>query len=92
MENLWNIRITRHARIRMSERGIDREKLYQILSNPQTYFYDSWNDLYIAVDINGNAIVYAYHGRIIEIVSVLGKREFKALLSKYGLKRYKPLK
>jgi hypothetical protein len=92
MESFWDIRITRHARIRMIERGIDREKLCQILSNPQTYFYDSWNDLYIAVGINGDAIVYAHHGRIIEVVSVLGRREFKALLSKYGLKRYKPLK
>ncbi|ADI31474.1 DUF4258 domain-containing protein [Staphylothermus hellenicus] len=90
-EFFWKIHISKHAMRRMKERKICLEDIYDTINDPYMYFYDSWNDLYLAVNIRGYAVVYAFHGNILEIVTVLGRREFKALLSKYGSSRYKHL-
>ncbi|ABN69573.1 hypothetical protein Smar_0464 [Staphylothermus marinus F1] len=90
-KSFWKIRVSKHAVHRMKERRISLEDIYDTINDPYMYFYDSWNDLYLAVNIRGYAVVYAFHGNIVEIVTVLGKREFEALLSKYGKSRYKHL-
>ncbi len=75
----------------MIERGINEQDVLETLDNPVQHVYDRWNDLYIAVNSRGFAIVYAYRGSYVEIVTVLGRREYEALLSKYGSRRYKLL-
>ncbi|MET1160044.1 MAG: DUF4258 domain-containing protein [Thermoprotei archaeon] len=80
---------TKHARTRMRERDINEEQVLEALENPVQHVYDKWNDVYIAVDQRGFAIVYAYRGSYIEILTVLGKREYEALVSKYGYSRYR---
>lgn len=89
--SFWKLYITKHAMRRMRERKISLDDLYNTINDPYTYFYDSWNDLYLAVDMRGYAVVYAFRGSIVEIVTVLGRKEFEALLSKYGFSRYRHL-
>ncbi len=81
--------ISKHARDRMRERGIGFEDLIDALSNPVQLVYDRVNDVYIAVGVKGYAIVYAFRGSIVEVVTVLGRREYEALISKHGIDRYK---
>ncbi|WFO76358.1 DUF4258 domain-containing protein [Desulfurococcaceae archaeon MEX13E-LK6-19] len=85
----FSIIFSNHALDRMKERNIDLEDIIESLSSPVQLLYDAWNDLYIAVAGKGSAIVYAFRGGYLEIVTVLGKREFNVLLKKYGNKRYK---
>ncbi len=85
----FNIVFSKHALYRVKERNIELEDIIESLSNPVQILYDTWKDLYIAVASKGSAIVYAFRGGYLEIVTVLGKREFNILLRKYGNKRYK---
>ena len=91
LEFFREIKFSKHARDRMSERGISVENVLDTLNNPVQHVYDKWRDLYIAVSEQGYAVVYAYRGNTVEVVTVLGRREYEALLSKYGFKRYKLL-
>lgn len=82
------VHVSKHAKLRMLERNISFEDFLECLKEPVQLVYDSWNDVYIAVSIRGFAIVYAFKGNRIEVLTVLGKREYEALASKYD-KRYK---
>jgi len=81
---------SRHAKERMRERKIGDNEVLNALLNPVQIVYDSWNDVYIAVSGEGKAVVYAFRGSVVEILTVLGKREYEALLSKFN-RRYKVL-
>ena len=81
--------LSRHAIERMKERGISLEEVIEAFENPAQLLYDEWNDVYIAVSETGVAVVYAYRGPRIEIVTVMTHREYEALVSKYGRKRYR---
>ncbi|RLG84653.1 MAG: DUF4258 domain-containing protein [Thermoprotei archaeon] len=82
------IKLSKHALRRIKERAIDLKFVYDIISNPEQIVYDKQKDLYIYVS-DKCAVVSAFHGSYIEVVTVLGKREFNALMSKYGYSRYK---
>lgn len=81
--------VSAHARQRMRERGIGFEEMLEALQNPVQLVYDRVNDVYITVAQRGYAVVYAFRGSIVEVVTVLGRKEYEALLSKHGLRRYK---
>ena len=81
--------LSRHAMERMKERRISLEEVIEAFENPAQLLYDEWNDVYIAVSETGVAVVYAYRGPRTEIVTVMTRREYEALVSKYGRKRYK---
>ncbi len=81
--------ISKHAKERIAERKMSEKEILNILINPVQIVYDSWNDVYIAVSIEGKAVVYAFRGSRVEVLTVLGKREYETLLSKFGGKRYK---
>jgi len=82
------IELSKHALRRIKERAIDLKFVYDTIDNPEQIIYDKQKDLYIYVS-DKCAVVSAFHGSYIEIVTVLGKREFNALMSKYGYSRYK---
>ncbi len=82
------IKLSKHALRRIKERAIDLKFVYDTISNPEQIVYDKQKDLYIYVS-DKCAVVSAFHGSYIEVVTVLGKREFNALMSKYGYSRYK---
>lgn len=88
---LYKILLSRHAKKRMTERGISLDDVREAIENSVQHVYDRWNDAYVAVDQRGYAVVYAYRGNTIEVLTVLGRREYEALISKYGFKRYKNL-
>lgn len=75
----------------MDERSLKYDDVVESINNPKQLVYDKWNDVYIAVSITGNAVVYAFKGNRVEVLTVLGRREYEALVSKYGTKRYKVL-
>lgn len=81
--------LSRHAMERMRERKVSLEEVLEALENPFQLLYDEWNDVYIAVSETGVAVVYAYRGPRTEIVTVMTRREYEALVSRYGRKRYK---
>jgi len=83
------INISKHARMRIIERHIKIDDVFDALNNPVQLVYDTWNDVYIAVSSRSYAVVYAFRGSCIEVLTVLGKREYNALISKFGSKRYK---
>ncbi len=80
---------SKHALKRLEERGISVEEALEALREPVQLVYDSWKDLYVAVHPKGHAVVYAFRGSYVEIVTVLGRREYEALISKHGVRRYK---
>lgn len=82
------LKLSRHALHRIEERAIDLKFVYETIDNPDQIIYDKQKDLYIYVS-DKCAVVSAFHGSYIEVVTVLGKREFNALMSKYGYSRYK---
>ena len=82
------IKLSKHALRRIKERAIDLKFVYDTISSPEQIVYDKQKDLYIYVS-DKCAVVSAFHGSYIEVVTVLGKREFNALMSKYGYSRYK---
>ena len=80
---------TRHCLRRIKERRVSISDIQEAIEHPVQLVYDTWNEVYIAVSIKGIATVYAFHGNYIEVLTVLGKREYEALASKYGRSRYK---
>lgn len=85
------IYLSKHAKDRMNERGLKYDDVVESISNPKQLVYDKWNDVYIAVSITGSAVVYAFKGGKVEVLTVLSRREYEALMSKYGTRRYKIL-
>ncbi|RLG84496.1 MAG: DUF4258 domain-containing protein [Thermoprotei archaeon] len=83
------IKLSKHAIARMRERKISLEEVHEAVNDPFQLVYDMWNDVYIVVSIRGIAVVYALHGKNVEVLTVLSRREYEALLSKHGSKRYK---
>lgn len=81
--------LSKHAKRRMVMRKISINTIIDAIKSPKYLVYDKWKDLYISVSSDGSAIVYAFHGSYVEVITVLGKREYKALMSKYGHSRYK---
>jgi len=73
----------------MVERKISFENVLKTLDNPMYHVYDRWRDVYIAIGANGEAVVYCSRGSKIEVLTILSKREYGALYSRYGSKRYK---
>ena len=88
---LGDIYLSKHASKRMGERRLSMDEVREAIKNPVQHVYDRWRDVYIAVSWRGVAVVYAMHGGRIEVLTVLSKREYEALISKYGLKRYKTI-
>ena len=88
---MFKIKLSKHAKDRMKERNIEEEDIYEALHNPVQLVYDSWNDIYIAVSMKDIAVPYSLKGNILEILTVLSKKEYEALMSKFGRKRYKIL-
>ncbi len=85
----WVLRYTAHARRRMRERGIGEEDVEEALRSPVQLVYDEHRDTYLALGWNNVAVVYAPRGCIVEIVTVLRRREYEALLRRLGSRRYK---
>lgn len=86
---MFKIVLSKHARLRMGERNIKEEDVYDASYSPVQLVYDSWNDVYIAVSMKGIAIVYALRGSIVEVLTVLSKKEYNTLMSKFKNGRYK---
>ena len=91
MFNTVNVYLSEHAKKRMDERGISFDEVLEVLNDPKQFIYDVWNDVYIAVSIKGYAIVYAFRGSKVEVITVLRVRELKSLIKRYGNKRYRIL-
>jgi len=88
---MFKVKLSKHAKDRMRERNIGIEEVYEALHNPIQLVYDSWNDIYIAVSVKNIAVPYSLKGNVLEVLTVLSKREYEALMSKFGRKRYKIL-
>ena len=87
----FSIVFSKHALRRMHDRNISLDKALDILLNPLGVIYDRLKDVYIALGYQGTAVVYAFRASRIEVLTVLGKREFSALQKKYGMQRYKTI-
>ncbi len=87
----FSIVFSKHALRRMHDRKISLDEVLDILSNPLGVIYDRLKDVYIALGYQGSAVVYAFRASRIEVLTVLGKREFSALQKKYGMQRYKTI-
>ncbi len=83
--------LTRHAKTRIMERNIDIDEVLEALREPVQIVYDRWSDVYIAVGSRGIGVVYAWRGAFTEILTVLRRREYEALMKKHGYKRYRVL-
>ncbi len=88
---MFKIKLSKHAKDRMKERNIEEEDVYEALHNPVQLVYDSWNDVYIAVSMKNIAVPYSLKGNVLEVLTVLSKKEYETLMSKFGRKRYKVL-
>ncbi|GEM_PF-1656287 len=86
-----SIIFSKHSLRRMYERKISLDEVLEVLSSPLGIIYDKHNDVYIALGHQGIAVVYAFRASKIEILTVLGKREFSALQKKFGERRYKTI-
>ncbi len=86
---LYRVVFTRHAVERAMERGVGWREVVDVVHDPVQVYYDTWNDLYLYVGSSGCAVVAGYRGGYIEVVTVLSRREYEALISKYGSSRYK---
>ncbi len=86
----YRLRLTRHARQRMEERGISLEEVVEALEDPVQLLYDEERDVYLALGPTGRvAVVYAARGLEVEVVTVLRRREYEALVGRLGSRRYK---
>ncbi len=75
----------------MSERGVSLRDVIEALEHPVQLVYDKMRDVYIALGWNDVAVVYANRGLVYEIVTVLRRREYEALLGRLGRRRYRVL-
>ncbi len=85
----FEIIFSRHALRRLRERGVGPDTVLSAISNPCQLVYDRLRDTYIAVAGDGSAVVYRLVGSRIVVLTVLGKREYRVLMSRYGRSRYK---
>jgi len=86
----YRLRITRHAEQRMKERRISLEEVVEALESPAQLLYDELRDVYLALGPTGRvAVVYAARGLEVEVVTVLRRREYEALVGRLLGKRYK---
>jgi len=85
----WVLRLSAHARRRMAERGVGLGEVEEALREPVQLVYDTLRDTYLALGANGVAVVYAARGRTVEVVTVLRRREYEALLRRLGPRRYR---
>ncbi len=85
----YRIIFSRHARERMRQRGVAPEEVEEALRCPVQLAYDHERDVYLALGCNDVAVVYAARGALVEIVTVLRRREYEALLSRLGRRRYR---
>ena len=88
---LYRLSFSAHAKTRMKERGISVEDVVEALEAPAQLVYDRMRDVYLILGNNGVAVVYAVRGLIVEIVTVMRRREYEALLGRLGSKRYRVL-
>ena len=89
IEGFFRVRFSAHARRRMSERGVSEGEVLEALREPVQIVYDRLRDVYLALGWNGVAVVYAQRGALVEVVTVLRRREYEALVSRLGEKRYR---
>ena len=83
---------SRHAVERMRQRSIDPGCVEEALREPAQLLYDKARDVYLALSPGGGcAAVYAYRGSLVEIVTVLSRREYEALVGRLGRRRYRVL-
>ncbi len=87
-----DIKLTKHARRRMVERGISLEDIIEALTRTCEDVHDKQNDVYIALGCNGIAVVYSYRPPVMEIITVLREKEYNALIGRLGKRRYKVLR
>ncbi len=85
----YKIHYTKHALERMKERGIRREDVEEALQSPAQILYDLKRDVYLVMGENSTSVVYAVRGVKIEVVTVMRKEEYEALVRRLGNKRYK---
>jgi hypothetical protein len=83
------VRFSSHARARMRGRGIGPGEAVEALEHPVQLVYDMLRDVYLALGANGVAVVYAARGRVVEVVTVMRRREYEALLGRLGDRRYR---
>jgi len=85
----YRIIFSRHARERMRQRGVTPGEVEEALRCPVQLAYDHERDVYLALGCNDVAVVYAARGTLVEVVTVLRRREYEALLARLGRRRYK---
>jgi len=85
----WRLRLSRHAVERMRERGVSVEEVLGALREPVQLLYDTRRDVYLALSAEGVGVVYAARGRVVEVVTVLRRREYEALVGRLGPRRYR---
>ncbi len=73
----------------MTERGVSFEEVIEALRHPVQIVYDKMRDVYLALGENNVAVVYAQRGLVIEVVTVLRRREYEALVGRLGSRRYR---
>ncbi len=83
--------LTRHAVERMRERGITVEGIVEALSMPCDNAYDRERDVYLTLGCNRVAVVYAFRGSTVEVVTVLREPEYRFLVNHVGARRYRRL-
>ncbi|ALL00440.1 hypothetical protein Pyrde_0390 [Pyrodictium delaneyi] len=86
---LYSLHVSKHARERMEERRVSLDEVIEALEDPVQIVYDEENDVYLALGSNEIAVVYAARGRVVEIVTVLRRQEYEALVGRLQGRRYK---
>ena len=89
VDGIFVARLSLHAKRRMAERGVDAGEVVEALRSPVQLVYDGERDVYLSLGPNGVAVVYAERGRVLEVVTVLRRREYEALLTRLGPRRYR---
>ena len=85
----YQLLLTLHAKRRMSERAISVEDILDALREPVQVYYDIMRDLYLVLGYNNVAVVVALRGTLVEVVTVLRRREYEALIGRLGRRRYR---
>ncbi|KSW11623.1 hypothetical protein CF15_01985 [Pyrodictium occultum] len=85
----YSLRVSRHARERMEERRVSLDEVLEALENPVQLVYDEEKDVYLALGVNDVAVVYAARGRVVEIVTVMRRGEYEALVGRLRGRRYR---
>ncbi len=89
LDESYSIRITAHAKRRMSERGVSLSDLREALYSPVQVYYDAMKDTYLVLGYNNVAAVVALRGAVVEVVTVMRREEYEALVRRLGRRRYR---